>query len=343
MCKLKEYVDKFREKNKRIFKLGGVFILIGGILILFSQYIIVVHNIPSSDKLSYYFFKSLLELGFSFISMGIIGIILAFPDWQKYFQERLAEIIIERNYLDTLDESELIRLQTSTLKALFKADIDKEGSFLNYFHSRIQDFIGSPFRENILATLHVEISDNADRLNMSDTVSYICKKVGEQIQEKIKWSSTEFLEMQDFKIKIKCPPNYKDTCKNKCEYSNTQCCQEILFPKEKLTTSIPGEYALDLKQFRHIDGLNVTVETKYVVLKNRHQTWQMAHPTKRFTFTIGYPKTLQIDVDPFGIAKEDELHIINKPGLYIMKYDSWALPNSGLAYTFRDVSNKATP
>ena len=128
----------------------GVLVIVGS---LYLETIVVAD--ATGEKPLY--LKVFDHIGIAFLSLGIVGIILDLPNWQKYFQERLGEVVTQRNYLNTLGNEELIALQTATLKAFFKVeDIDREGSLLNFFHSRIHKLIASPFRENIASILQIE-------------------------------------------------------------------------------------------------------------------------------------------------------------------------------------------
>jgi hypothetical protein len=59
-----------------------------------------------------------------------------------------------------LDKSELINLQTSALKVIFKAEnIERDESLLNFLHTKIHGFIGSPYREGFDGRLTIECSE----------------------------------------------------------------------------------------------------------------------------------------------------------------------------------------
>jgi hypothetical protein len=137
---------RLKKTMKKIINWGTTFILVGALMAITALHIETIGGAKPSvwEKTGLEF---LLDIGLAFISIGIIGIILGFKDWKRYFQERLAETIVGKDYLNTLSDGELTELQTATLKAFFKAeDIDREGSFLHSFLTRIQKLIGSPFR-----------------------------------------------------------------------------------------------------------------------------------------------------------------------------------------------------
>ncbi|MFM9785960.1 hypothetical protein, partial [Streptomyces scabiei] len=74
-------------------------------------------------------------LGIAFIALGIINVLIETKDWRNYFERRLQDIVIEQTFLTNLDKERLSALQVGVMKAFFKdPNIDREGSFLNYFH-----------------------------------------------------------------------------------------------------------------------------------------------------------------------------------------------------------------
>ena len=125
-------------------------------------------------------------LAIAVISIGVISIIINFRDWKSYFQERLAEIIVKKSYLQTLDSSELLDLQTATLKAFFKVeDIDREGSFLNHFFLKTHSLIGSHFREDWNLLVNLDYHKENGEITADEVVSWRCRKVGDNIQKKL--------------------------------------------------------------------------------------------------------------------------------------------------------------
>jgi hypothetical protein len=280
------------------------------------------------------------NLGLAFISIGLIGIIVNLRDWKNYFQERLAEIIIKKNYLNTLDKSELIDLQTSTLKAFFKVnDIDREGSFLNYFLSKIHGFIGSPYRENVNIVIIASVLKNKKEIIINENISWRCRKVGDQIQGKIKWETLpdEYKKVLSFRLKIQCPHHYVNLCNHKCSFAET-CGQPIVFENKKLKEyKIQNGYEFNLSEFKYIDGLFVQIESQYIVDINRFLTIIMADPSNGIKITVRYPNNYNLIVDTFGL-EEDEINMINQTGLYTIIYDQWVMPLNGIVYQFKRVT-----
>lgn len=279
------------------------------------------------------------HVGVALIILGLVGIIVDFDDWRKYFQERLAETIVKRDYLRTLDEAELLSLQTDTLKAFFQVDdIDRKGSFLEYFHTRIRDFIGSPYREDTHAILSIMYTDSNDLLEVEDTISYKCRKVGEFIQDNIRWFNEpgEVQEVLDFKVMIQIPKNFFQSPEFKTRYPEATE-HPIVFEKgnEKLEEADEGlGFMLSLSDYKEIDGLKVKIYGKYIVKKNRFLVWKMTRPSNRLMLVFNYPPELEFSIESFGIAADD-LEQEAKKGFYSIRYDSWLLPDNGFIFQFR--------
>ncbi len=142
------------------------------------------------------------EVGIALILLGSVGILLEFPDWKNYFQKEIEKIIVEQAYLKKMDKTQLIALQTSTLKAFFKTDdIDRKDSFLEFFHSRIHGYIGSPYRQDVRDVINIQYSANrTDQVEVQDTISYRCRKVGDEIQHEVKWVETGTAQVKQMKI-----------------------------------------------------------------------------------------------------------------------------------------------
>jgi hypothetical protein len=120
--------------TKKVWTWGAGSISSGIILVLLA---LVMEDAGKASSNIALVLKLMEHMGIALITIGIVGIIVDFPDWQKYFQARVAETIIHRNYLKTLSKPQLIDLQTDTLKAFFGLDdIDRAGSLLEFFHTK---------------------------------------------------------------------------------------------------------------------------------------------------------------------------------------------------------------
>jgi len=286
--------------------------------------------------------KLMEHMGIALITIGIVGIIVDFPDWQKYFQARVAETIIHRNYLKTLSKPQLIDLQTDTLKAFFGLDdIDRAGSLLEFFHVKINSHIGSPYRENVHATLSIVPSDKESTYVVDDIVSYTCRKVGDYIQDQVRWSASkdEIDKLDDFKVQIRVPQNFFQSPEFKTRYPSISLAETIFdrndASQKRLVPAKDGHgYTLDLSEFKEIDGLYVKISVRYNIPAGRMITWRMTHPSKNVTGVVRFPSDFNNHVEVFGFDRE-ELNEEYRAGLYTFGYNSWLLPYSGFAFDFR--------
>ena len=154
--------------------------------------------------------KLINHLGIAAISIGFVGLILEVRDWQNYFQEQLASTILKRDYIDTLERTELLDLQKKTWKAYYKnANIDREGGFLEYFDRKRHQFIGSPYREGADMEMVLRNSPGRpDLFDVNETISYRCRKMGQEIQNEVKWGSVldyEVEKIKSFRITVRLP------------------------------------------------------------------------------------------------------------------------------------------
>lgn len=322
---------------------GILIALIGLITVLLT--IIFEEVIKPPTHITIVSLKFFEHLGIALVILGLVGVIVDFDDWRKYFQERLAETIIKRDYLRNLDQPELLSLQTDTLKAFFQVDdIDRKGSFLEYFHTRIRDFIGSPYREDTHAIMTIDYTDSKDLLEVEDSITYKCRKVGDFIQENIKWFNLpdEVHEVLDFKVLIQIPKNFFQSPEFKTRYPEATE-HPIIFEmnNEKLEKADEGiGFKLSLGDYKEIDGLKVKMYARYRVKQDRFLVWKMTSPSNRLMLIFNYPPELEFSIESFGI-EPDDLEEESKKGFHSIKYDSWLLPNNGFIFQFRSKENQA--
>ena len=268
----------------------------------------------------------LKTVGVALFGIAIFNLALDTREWHKYFEERIKAVLVEQSYLKTLDKSILRSLQTNVLKALFgDQDIDREGGFLNYFHANLHKYIAEPYREDVTCEIVCK-DDEADSFSVFDRVTYSCRKAGGAIQARVKWEadSGEHLWVESVKIEAQYPATHPK-----------QGERVPLVEVKGLRAQQDGTtlFVADLKDFSNVDGLIVIVTSEYGVSKERFQYWQMAHPTKNLDITLVFPHEYLIQVKPLVITPEQVL-LTQQPGYVKMKYDSWMLPQSGLAWRF---------
>ncbi|HEV7644566.1 MAG TPA: hypothetical protein VGO50_11530 [Pyrinomonadaceae bacterium] len=302
-----------RKKNpkKRDYKAkiwGAFFSLFGLIAILIALYIEEYFKnlaiIP--NELSILSLRFSEHVGVALIVLGLVSLIVDFDSWRKYFQERLAETIVKRDYLKTLRKEQLTNLQTDTLIALFEMeDINKEDSFLEYFRAKLQTFIASPYREDIKNKLIIRFEDIKTKKNLvvEDIISYKCKKMGKCIQERVRWENDQPSRIVDFQITLEIPDDVFNLPQTKRNHKK----QKIVIPKGDKRLLPIGEkgYILPLTKYLDMDGLWVEVRGKYVVEKSELIYFTMAHPSHKTRLTVSYPEELQLSTGYFGVAEGD--------------------------------------
>ncbi len=312
----------YKEKQKIIINYSAFMLLTGICLISLTN------KNDDNNKLLLFF----NNLGFNLLSVAIVGILLGFKDWRNYFQDRLSDIVLGKSYIKNLSKEQLINLQNDTIKAYFETDsVEREGSFLNYFHQEIRSLIGAPFRENINLIINVAHNEQDNIVHFNETIIYECREVGGIIQDSVRWvpRPDEFHKIENLLIVIKCPTKYKNKCNSNC----STCGEEIvLFDSSKESEKcLEKAVSVPLDAYKNIDGLFVKILSNYQVNVNKHITWQMAHPTKGISLVIRYPETYVMAHDIFGMTRE-KLNIIDSKGLFNLTYNDWILPYNGVVY-----------
>jgi hypothetical protein len=304
---------------------GLVGVLFGLLLIAASLYAPI--EIKNPDPLTSTFISVVQTVGVTVFALGIFNLVIETKDWRDYFEQRIRQIVIEQSYLNQMDTQILNTLQTNVLKALFKdQNIDREGSFLNYFHTNLHKYIAAPYRQDVTCELLCELDKLAESSWLvSERVTYICRKTAASIQKTIEWwvDPQEFVRVDSVLIEIQYPFNHPNAGKTEPLIKEPNLQQKGLNKKYEISVS--------LEKYSQIDRLIVIITSKYAVNKERFQYWQMAHPTSNFDITITYPPGNGIQVQPLGINPAFVLSN-QGPGYFKMKYDSWMLPESGIAW-----------
>lgn len=309
-------------------------LVIIGLLIVFITLYFKPDNLDTTDEIEKLAFSFFELLGFTLFTSGIFTFLLQLPDWRKYFEERLQSIVLEQEYLNTLDGTSLSNLQVKTLKAYYhSSDIDKEGSFLKHFQDNISQFISKPFREDVISEINF-IEEVVDGYILGDRMTYCCRMVDGKIQQSIDWQPevNEFIDIFDVTIKIRknCESEFKKVksfLKIEDKYFIDDQTQET-----NLDDFFKNGISFPLKNYNE-DKLDVEISAKYKIKKGIFCTWQMAHPTKKIFITIHYPESYYVFFQAF--LPDDKRPIKSDGnGLYSMKYDEWLMPNSGIAFSF---------
>jgi hypothetical protein len=310
----------------KLYRYGIVGLLIGLLLVFVSLYLdALLAEKQAADALGTHaaglakiLVKLLETLGVTIFGVGLLNIMLETKDWRHYFGGRMRELVVDQSYLKTLDKDVLSSLQGNVLKALFKdQNIDREGSFLNYFHSRLHRYIADPYLEDVTSEL-ICAPSGANAWTVLDRVTYVCRKSASGIQQNVRWVAdpNEFLAVEALSVSVQYP------------YTHEKQGQCVILHDGKPSGR---EVTVELDNFKDVDGLIVITTSKYRIDVERFQYWTMMHPTRNFDITIIYPADHAIQTNPL-ILNKDLILITEAAGYFKAKYDSWMLPASGLAW-----------
>lgn len=315
--------------SSKLFKYGS-FIILVGILLGF-----VVNWQPTLIPNEY--FNVLLGLiSHSLIVLGLVTILVDFPNWRSYFGDRLKEIILDRSYLNTLSEQELDALQYKLLKAKYKnSDINKEGSVLEYLVTTIQPYASFTYREGLNSTLVIEEING--KLRYKEHITFALRNTDHETPYKIvwTWNKEEGIENAIFKLQVQCPVekisnkiscvcDFKDDCANS---------KPILIPS--LQGELPGNeigHIVNLNEkIDSIDNVKVHLTLEYEMGVERMYYWNMSSPSKDVTMHVSIPEEYKIETFIGGMNNNEYSEDNSDPLSYIFIAPGWMLPRTGIA------------
>ena len=314
------------------------------------------------------------HIGVATLVLGIVGIAVEFKNWTEYFEERLAFTIRKKEFLKTLKKEELMALLEDVFLSYYKVENFDSDSFLDFFNTKIQDYIGSAFCENVSRTMTL-VKPQTDGWLVKVHFSYRCRKcrkvAGEDstIQKDVTWQIAETdivgkpkvlsvtLKIPTNRQKGFIPPQGFPACKNGKIFLTKEDLERIREERKERLKKIgmPEEavdddpnsfcFSLSLESFSDMDGLEVEQQVEYVIPIGRFAAWVLVNPAKGVRAVFNYPDDeFDLLVESFGMDPNNKNVVLPpQPGLYSVTYDSWLLPECGLAYSFmpkkRDVGN----
>jgi hypothetical protein len=320
--------------NKLKYKDAFIFILLGSAVILVS----LVSE--GQFEIGHIVISFLSHVGIGLLVIGILGILIDFSHWTEYFEKRLSNIVIEKKYLEKLDQDSLIKLQTEVLKAYYKNDnIGGADGFLDFYHRNIQSLVSIPFRNNANLSLRIDYWDqDPDKFMVYETMSWVCKSNGGKIQDTISWvpGENEFEQVLSFQVSLQ----------HKALMTRDNPGGLILFDYSTLKKKFPiGKlgFCVPIEKYKELDELYVVVKNNYVIPKERFMGWRMSFPTRRMSLVVQFPKELEIITELFFCDK-NVMHDERGPGQYYLTIEDWIMTDEGITIQLiQPASRKGSP
>lgn len=309
----------------KVAKAGVVLILLGTVAILAAL------MAEAGNAGTHRVLLSLLEkVGEALVIAGAIDIVIHLRDWSDYFMERLRDAIVHQSYLKRLDPDALKDLIGRAFRAQLdnpSISADNKAGFLDYFFSDIQQFIGEPFRENVVAELTAR--KHADGfLLIEDNLTYICRESKGDIQEQVRWSNEEGEHESMSLLRI-------------CVKRSNSREENVLYDSEnpsdlaRKALSTPLRVVEQIADEDRVDGLLVTVRARYIIRADRFQYWNMSHLTRNLSLSLRFPEDYEVEVATFGM-KDESLTKFTGIDHCTLRYTSWLLPDTGISWTFNE-------
>ena len=295
------------------------FILVSLVFLLASW--VVDAFLPVKGPLTTIFVEALRTLGSTGLAVAALNFWIETEDWRQYFEKRIKSIVIEQDYFKNLDDLTIKMALRNLMKARFKgAIIDKDDAFLDHFEANILKYIGSPFREDVVAIVDYESQDE-DTWIIRDRVEYICRKMGQGIQDVVSWDVGEFLDIQEVEVLLYLPET--------SGYAKPVVLISSATDVEAISKLKGG---IKLTKYREIDKIKIEIIAKYLKDKSDHYAWCMAYPSKNVDVSINFPNGYKVTTDVF-LSREK--NVIENEGQTYSRviYKGWLLPQeNGLAW-----------
>ncbi len=150
---------KERDNREKVIKSKAIFSIILGIVLIGTFLVIDFSFVQSSDSVYQPFFSSLLNV-ISMITSMIVGIgvstlCLDFFSYVQYTRERLKEIVVEKDFIETLADDEKKELVDKLEKSLyFRSEKELSRSLYENIKARIIPLLEEPYLERY--TIHID-------------------------------------------------------------------------------------------------------------------------------------------------------------------------------------------
>ena len=318
----------------------GMFFVLVGLIMLISAIAIEMKGEKPEQTLQSLGLKSLEHLSIAVLLLGAVGVMLEFKSWSKYFEERLADTIMTNKYLHARRQDELGTHLINVFEAYYEKELNYKGSFLEFFRLTLQDQIVAPFREDIHTLITINKRNDGKWVVEEDT-TFKCRKVSATsvIQDRVKWaiSKSDIADdLEDYCVTLTLPDKIGDNFKDPEGFPN-RLGQSYVFPKRhELLKALDGDvlgFELSLEPLQDFDSLRVHENLKYAIYLDLFYGRAMSLLSKGYEVVFKYPEELELVVEWFGMDKPQPI-VVKQTGLYSLNYDSWLLPDFGLAYQF---------
>lgn len=296
-----------------------------------------------------HFWSRILEaLGIASLIFGVFTLFLELRGLRIYFLERMKELVIEKQYLKSLSAEELKKIQLLAIQAHFKLEeVPYGGSFLEFLYRDIYSYIGAPYRERVTLEIRYE-QEGEDLFVARDRLSYICRKSGEKILSAIIWQNDpgEVEEIRDLKVAVQYPQEHEKhgppvlvgkltEDKKRFEVWDIKSKEMIPLKEENGGGDSPvkgRELRINsVESYEEVDRLKVVIDAVYTIKADHFAYWLMVYPTKDFSLILVPPDSHIVQAATF-INNEHIGELNKEPGYYSFTYNSWMIPQSGVAW-----------
>lgn len=265
-----------------------------------------------------------VHLSVAAIVFGVFNMIIGIPDWSRYFEQRLQNIVFKHGYLRSLSKEQLRTLWRRIIRATFdNQEIDRVGTFADYFDRHLHAALGDPYRESVRGVMSYE--EDGELFFVHDFISYVVRANRGVIQDSVNWENDED-EMEavlDVRVAVRFPDGHARA-------------GEIEMLDMKRGTSenpLPKRVVVNcsLAKYPGLDGLIIEVEATYLVKKSRFQSWAMSTSTRDFALTINHQPHYAVVFKDFvhdrSLTRTERLS-----AQFHFECDSWMLAHSGVAW-----------
>lgn len=294
-----------------------------------------------------HFLPRLLEAaGIAALIFGMFNLFIELPGLRTYFLERMKELVTEKAYLKSLSKEELKNLQISVIQAIFGNDeVAEKGNFLEFLDRNIYTYIDEPYRERVILEIRYEKKDE-NVFIAHDRLSYTCRMSDGEIVPAILWQNDpgEIEDIRELKITVRYPPGpsqqeHQDEKRREYIVGESKGSDFYIYAIDGTPHSTSKVEDFKGKELRiergtcyhNVDHLKVIIDAVYEVRASQILYWSMLYPTKDFSLILRFPDSHVVQAATF-IHNQHVGQVMEDTGYYSFSYDSWMIPQSGVAW-----------